>query len=72
MNIDNPGWPYDNKYIIRAILDENGNSISQDEFPLDEEKFVDLYEAASEAGEAYTLFAFEHEGKTIVFTCEIV
>lgn len=64
--------PYDIKCIVRAILDENGNSIGQDEFPIDKDKFFDLYMEAVRGEMVYKLYAFKHEGKTIVFTWEFV
>lgn len=72
--------------VFGAVLDEDGNCIGQDEFPLDEDKFVDLYKEAFETGEVYeldnaaeicpdwknevALYAIKHEGKTIVFKFE--
>lgn len=89
MNTNNPSIALnDIMFNVGAVLDENCNCIGQDEFPLDEEKFVDLYTEAFEAGEVYelgnaaeifpdwknevTLYAIKHEGKTIVFNFEAV
>lgn len=68
---------------VGAVLDENNQCIDWDEFPLDGDTFIALLEAASAAGEIFELdnaaeifgndiselelYAFKHDGKTIVF-----